>query len=108
MNKKLFGTGIGTALGQRSQQSQQSRLAHSQASKRASLMSNVIIDTGKVPVDLDKVKTAEDLLAILRIIGVQFKLPDTKEAHKYATKEWLKENASRVSPLGKAINSEDK
>ena len=67
----------------------------------------VDINLGDVPVDLSKIKSFEDFLEIIKEGEMKITLPEGKTAYKYATKEYLKENRQKASPLGQVLNGED-
>lgn len=62
------------------------------------------IGNSSVPCDLDKIKTVQDLITVLKLTGVELYMKDCDEAHKYATKEWIKDNAVKATELGKTLN----
>ena len=66
-----------------------------------------MIGTNEMPVDLDKLKSFDDLMAVLKMSGVQISIPEGKEGFKYATNEFRKENAHKYTVLGHVLNGED-
>lgn len=57
-----------------------------------------------VPLDFNKIKTFEDLKNVLKLLPIELELLNCEEAYKYASNEWIRENAAIASELGKVLN----